>query len=447
MTKDGALTKIEIIGAGLAGCEAAWQLAIRGYKVTLVEMKPHKKSPAHSDNNFAELVCSNSLKANDVLIASGLLKEELRILGSLLIKTADENAVEAGNALAVNRIDFAKAVTDRIKSHPNIVCIEREQISLPDGVCIVATGPLTDGQLMNDINRVCGETMSFFDAASPIVTTESLDLSAAFYGSRYNKGTPDYINCPLTEEEYKIFWEALTTAETAKLHDFENINVFEGCMPVEVMAKRGFESLRFGPFKPVGLYDPSNGKRHYAVLQLRKENKQGTIYNLVGCQTNLTFPEQKKVFGLIPALRNAEFARYGVMHRNSYINSPKLLSNRLNLRARPDVYFAGQITGVEGYVESIATGLLAALNIDSSLTGKPYYNVTNHTMIGALAEYITDENIANFQPMNANFGLLGFVEHNRRDKKDKKQKSADLSLQLTREYMEGANGQNNGGHA
>lgn len=428
------LANITVVGAGLAGCEAAWQLAIRGHKVQLIDIKPAKKLAAFHDDNFAELVCSNSLKANDILIANGLLKEELRLLGSLLIKTADENAVAAGNALAVNRNHFAVKVTQAIKNHPNITCIIKEQTSIPDGICIISTGPLTEGELFISIGNLCGQPMHFFDAASPIVIENSIDFSAAFYGSRYNKGTPDYINCYLTQEEYLQFWQELVNAKTAQLHDFENSAVFEGCMPIEVMAKRGVDTLRFGPFKPVGLYDSNNGKRHYAVLQLRRENKEGTIFNLVGCQTNLLFSEQKRIFSLIKALKNAEFVRYGVMHRNSYINSPLVLNNSLQLKSNPNVYFAGQITGVEGYVESIAMGLVAALNIHGSICGKSPFPADNHTMTGALINYITDQSVTNFQPMNANFGIMGHIQHNVKDKKDKKLKLAERSISLIKEY-------------
>lgn len=421
-----------VIGAGLAGCETAWQLAERGIKVELYEIKPNKKTPAHHTDMYAELVCSNSFKAARINSAAGLLKEEMRRLGSLLMQCADSCAVPAGGALAVDRKLFSHMVTDKIKSHPNITVIEKEVESLPEsGVNVIATGPLTSEPLANDIKAKLGGALSFFDAAAPIVTAESIDMNSAFSASRYGKGDgDDYINCPMNKDEYELFHGELVAAERTPLHgvDVSNPKVYEGCMPIEVMAQRGSDTIRFGPMKPVGLTDPRTGHRPWAVLQLRKENSAGTMYNLVGFQTNLKFGEQKRVFGLIPALKNAEFVRYGVMHRNTFINSPKLLTNVFSLKDDPNTFFAGQMTGVEGYMESGASGLLAGINAANSILGKPPLVLPNYTMIGALAGYISDPTVENFQPMGANIGILPPLEEKIRDKQIKAQKYAERSL-------------------
>lgn len=425
---------VRVIGAGLAGCEAAWQLAQRGVQAELYEMKPNKKTPAHSTDIFAELVCSNSFKAARVNSAAGLLKEEMRRLGSLLTECADSCRVPAGGALAVDRELFSRAVTDKVKNHPNITVIEKELENIPnDGVNIIATGPLTSEPLASDIKERFGGALSFFDAAAPIVTAESIDMSSAFSASRYGKGDgDDYINCPMNKEEYEAFHSELVSAERTPLHgvDVADPKVYEGCMPIEVMARRGNDTIRFGPMKPVGLIDPRTGHRPWAVLQLRKENSDGTMYNLVGFQTNLKFGEQKRVFGLIPALKNAEFVRYGVMHRNTFINSPKLLNPTFSVRENPKLFFAGQITGVEGYMESGSSGLLAGINAANLILDKPPFILPDYTMIGALAKYISDETVKNFQPMGANIGILPPLETKIRDKQLKAQAHADRSLEF-----------------
>lgn len=391
---------INVIGGGLAGSEAAYQIAKRGIKVRLYEMKPIKFSPAHSSENLAEIVCSNSLKSNLLTNACGLLKEELRRLDSLLIKCADETAVPAGQALAVDREEFSKLVTKKIEENENIEIIKEEVTTIPDGITIIATGPLTSDALSSEIAKLTGEEKLFFyDAAAPIVTKESIDMNNAFTADRYGKGDSDYINCPMTKEEYELFYNELVNAEVTNKHEFEKGNLFEGCMPIEEMARRGSQTLTYGPLKPVGF-----DKKYYAVVQLRQDNKEGTLYNLVGFQTNLKFGEQKRVFSMIPALKNAEFVRYGVMHRNTYINAPKLLDNTFNLKGTK-IFFAGQISGVEGYVESIASGMVAAINAVQMIEGKEKIVFSEETMIGALSAYISTEN-KNFQPMNANFGIL-----------------------------------------
>lgn len=391
---------INVIGGGLAGSEAAYQIAKRGIKVKLYEMKPIKFSPAHSSENLAEIVCSNSLKSNLLTNACGLLKEELRRLDSLLIKCADETAVPAGQALAVDRDEFSKLVTKKIEENENIEIIKEEVTTIPDGITIIATGPLTSDALSSEIAKLTGEEKLFFyDAAAPIVTKESIDMNNAFTADRYGKGDSDYINCPMTKEEYELFYNELINAEVTNKHEFEKGNLFEGCMPIEEMARRGSQTLTYGPLKPVGF-----DKKYYAVVQLRQDNKEGTLYNLVGFQTNLKFGEQKRVFSMIPALKNAEFVRYGVMHRNTYINAPKLLDNTFNLKGTK-IFFAGQISGVEGYVESIASGMVAAINAVQMIEGKEKIVFSEETMIGALSAYISTEN-KNFQPMNANFGIL-----------------------------------------
>ena len=391
---------INVIGGGLAGSEAAYQIAKRGIKVKLYEMKPIKFSPAHSSENLAEIVCSNSLKSNLLTNACGLLKEELRRLDSLLIKCADETAVPAGQALAVDRDEFSKLVTKKIEENENIEIIKEEVTTIPDGITIIATGPLTSDALSSEIAKLTGEEKLFFyDAAAPIVTKESIDMNNAFTADRYGKGDSDYINCPMTKEEYELFYNELINAEVTNKHEFEEGNLFEGCMPIGEMARRGSQTLTYGPLKPVGF-----DKKYYAVVQLRQDNKEGTLYNLVGFQTNLKFGEQKRVFSMIPALKNAEFVRYGAMHRNTYINAPKLLDNTFNLKGTK-IFFAGQISGVEGYVESIASGMVAAINAVQMIEEKEKIIFSEETMIGALSAYISTEN-KNFQPMNANFGIL-----------------------------------------
>lgn len=401
--------KVKVIGAGLAGSEAAWQLAQRGIDVILYEMKPEKYSPAHSSAFFAELVCSNSLKADRLENACGLLKEEMRRFNSIIIEAADFARVPAGGALAVDRDIFSEYITDKIKSHPKIQ-IKCEEVGVinTDEPTIIATGPLTSELLTKEISKLTGEDyMYFYDAAAPVVTAESIDNDKVFKAARYDRGTADYINCPMTKEEYERFYEALVNAETAPLKEFENQKVFEGCMPVEVMAKRGKETLTFGPLKPVGLLNPKTGKDDsYAVVQLRQDNKNATLYNLVGFQTNLKFGEQKRVFSMIPGLENAEFVRYGVMHRNTFINSPKLLNKYYQMRKYKNIFFAGQITGVEGYVESASSGLLAGVNMAMMLKGKQMSEPSSKTSIGALPIYISDESITKFQPMNSNFGII-----------------------------------------
>ncbi|NLD49813.1 MAG: methylenetetrahydrofolate--tRNA-(uracil(54)-C(5))-methyltransferase (FADH(2)-oxidizing) TrmFO, partial [Clostridiaceae bacterium] len=389
---------ISVIGAGLAGCEAAWQIAERGIKVHLYEMKPRSFSPAHHLNTFAELVCSNSLRSDQLENAVGLLKEEMRLLDSLIMKCADKTRVPAGGALAVDRTEFSRLVTDYIKDHPNIKIINEEVENVPEsGIVVVASGPLTSEKLSQNIMKLIGENyLHFFDAAAPIVSYDSINMNRAFKAARYNRGTEDYINCPMDKQEYENFWKELVGAELAEVKDFEKEIVFEGCMPVETMARRGIDTLCFGPLKPVGLIDPVTGKEAHAVVQLRQDNSEGTLFNMVGFQTRLKWPEQKRVFSLIPGLENAEFVRYGVMHRNTFLNSPKLLSAAYRLRNKPDIFFAGQITGVEGYVESSSSGLVAGINAAMSLMGKSEVIFPGNTAIGALCRYISDTNIKNF---------------------------------------------------
>lgn len=423
--------KAKVIGAGLAGCEAAWQLANSGIEVTLYEMKPKKYTPAHHYSGFAELVCSNSLKASRLESAAGLLKAEMEILGSVTVSSAKENAVEAGGALAVDREKFSDSVTAKIKNHPLIKIVEEELTEIPDGNVIIATGPLTSDALAESISKICGNGLSFFDAAAPIVTYESLDKQLVFFASRYGRGDADYINCPMNKEEYTEFYNALIAAESAELKEFdkENFRVYEGCMPIEVLAKRGEDTMRFGPLKPVGLTDPRTGKRPYAVVQLRKENKEGTLYNLVGFQTNLKFAEQKRVFSKITGLQNAEFMRYGVMHRNTFINSPKLLNSHFQMLENENIYFAGQITGVEGYMESAASGIIAGISLARKLNGLEQINLPVDTMTGALSAYISDSyNSENFQPMGANMGILPELSVRIKDKKEKYGAYAERAL-------------------
>jgi len=408
-----SMPRINIYGAGLAGCEAAWQAAQRGVKVRLFEMKPHKMTPAHHSDGFAELVCSNSLRSDCVSNAVGLLKEEMRRFDSLIMQAADATRVPAGSALAVDRTKFSQYITDCIRNHPNIEVIEEEVSDLEEGiVTVIATGPLTSDAMAQFITGElgCGK-LHFFDAAAPIVDAATINMDVAFLASRYDKGDADYINCPMNKEQYDAFWQALTTAEEAALKEFDkesqkNVKVFEGCMPVEVMAKRGYDTLRYGPLKPVGLIDPRVGEEFYAVVQLRKENREGTMFNLVGFQTHLTFPEQRRVFRMIPGLENAEFLRYGVMHRNTYLNSPGLLDNTYVMNTRPDVFFAGQMTGVEGYVESAGSGLLAGINAAYRALEKDKLILPAETMLGAMADYVSRGGVGDFAPMNANFGIV-----------------------------------------
>ena len=424
--------EVTVVGAGLAGCEAAWQLAQRGIHVTLCEMKPQKMTPAHHCADFAELVCSNSLRGDRLENAVGLLKEELRRLGSLILQCAEANRVEAGGALAVDRYGFSGMVTEKIRSHPEITVVEGEITEMPAPPVIIATGPLTSDAMSAAIARYFGdaEYMSFFDAAAPLVSFESIDMEKAWFASRYDRGEADYINCALEREEYAAFVEALAAAEEAEVHGFEDTKIFEGCMPVEVMARRGFDTLRYGPLKPVGLKDPKTGKEPYAVVQLRRDNAEGSVYNLVGFQTHLKFPEQKRVFSMIPALRNAEFVRYGVMHRNTFLCSPKLLDRYYADRREPLTAFAGQMTGVEGYVESTASGYLAAVSMAAKLQGRPLPDFPRETAIGALAAYISDESVVHFQPMNVNFGIMPPLGYRVKGKANKNLAIAQRSLAI-----------------
>lgn len=434
--------KINVIGAGLAGCEAAWQAARMGIKVDLYEMKPNKKSPAHSSDGFAELVCSNSFRAAAVTNAVGLLKEELRILGSLIMEAADATSVDAGGALAVDREKFSSFVTEKINSCENINVIHGEVTDIPENeVTVVATGPLTSDAFAETLFGKLGlGTLHFFDAAAPIVDASSVNYDTAFFASRYGKGEASYLNCPMTKEEYDLFYNALINAEVAELKQFDkdeqnkNPKVFEGCMPVEVMASRGYETLLFGPMKPVGLIDPRTGKEPFACVQLRKENNAGTMFNIVGFQTHLTFGEQKKVFGLIPGLENATFLRYGVMHRNTFIDSPRLLDSHYSLKSDPNVYFAGQMTGVEGYIESCSSGFLAGLNAARKALGVEETDFPDITAIGALSHYVSDTSVVNFQPMNVNFGIIAPPEQRiKGGKAAKNQYLADRSLEKIKE--------------
>ena len=417
---------IKVIGAGLAGCEAAWQLAQRGFSVALYEMKPSAMTPAHHSPDFAELVCSNSFRGDRLENAVGLLKEELRRAGSLILTCAEATRVEAGGCLAVDRYGFSGLVTEKIRNHPNITVYSGEVTEVPAPPVIIATGPLTSDALSNAITAYFGqgEYLNFFDAAAPLVTAESIDMTKAWFASRYDRGTPDYINCALPEEVYRQFVQELVSAEEAPVHGFEDKLVFEGCMPVEVMARRGLDTLRYGPLKPVGLADPATGREPYAVVQLRKDNAAGTVYNMVGFQTHLRFGEQKRVFSMIPALKNAEFVRYGVMHRNTYLDSPRLLDRYYRLRGRENVMFAGQITGVEGYVESTASGFVAAVELARRLLGQRPVDFPQETALGALALYVSNETVGAFQPMNVNFGIIPPLDHR---VKGKRNKNAELS--------------------
>ena len=430
--------EVSVIGAGLAGSECAWQLAQRGIQVTLYEMKPEKRTPAHHTDAFAELCCSNSLRGAGLENAVGLLKEELRRLGSLILSCADEMRVEAGGALAVDRHGFADLVTERIRSHPNITVVPGEVTAIPEGEVVVASGPLTSDALAETLETILGEGcgLHFYDAAAPLVSAASVDMESAWFGSRYDKGTADYVNCPMTEEEYAAFWEALTTAQEAEVHGFEDSQVFEGCMPVEVMARRGRDTLRYGPLKPRGLKDPKTGREPYAVVQLRRDNAQGSIYNLVGFQTHLRFPEQKRVFSMIPALHDAEYLRYGVMHRNTFLDSPRYLNRYYQLKSEPRIVFAGQMTGVEGYVESAASGFLAGIELARRLRGMAPVDFPQETAIGALGLYVSNESIGNFQPMNVNFGIIPPLDHRVKGKRNKNAELSARSLAIIEERKE-----------
>lgn len=431
------MKKVTVLGAGLAGCECAWQLAKRGIEVRLFEMKPNKMTPAHSSEYFAELVCSNSLRSDELTNAVGLLKAEMRKMGSLIMESADANRVAAGGALAVDREGFSRYITDKIKSCTNIELVSEEATDFPEGELVVATGPLTSDALAEKLEKLCNCTgLHFYDAVAPIVTLESVDMDSAFFASRYDKGTADYVNCPMNEEEYKAFVKELVSAKEAPVHGFDDGGVFEGCMPVEVMARRGEETLRFGPLKPVGLRDPRTGKDNYAVVQLRRDNADGTIYNLVGFQTHLTWGEQKRVFSMIPALKNAEFVRYGVMHRNTYLNSPQLLDRYYRLRSEPRISFAGQMTGVEGYVESAASGMLVGIETAARLLELEPVNFPQETAIGALGLYISGGSVGDFQPMNINFGIINPLGYRVKGKRNKNAEISARSLKIIDELME-----------
>ena len=432
------MQNVTVIGAGLAGCEAAWQLVQRGIPVTLREMKPAKRTPAHHSAGFAELVCSNSLRSDQLENAVGLLKEELRRCGSLILRCADETRVEAGGALAVDRVGFSEAVTKAIRSHPGITVVEGEVTDIPEGEVIVASGPLTSDALFAAISRLLpgGKYLNFYDAAAPIVTFDSVDMDHAFFASRYDRGTPDYINCPMTQEEYLAFWKELCAAQEAEVHGFEDSSVFEGCMPVEVMARRGEQTLCYGPLKPRGLRDPATGKEPYAVVQLRRDNADGTLYNIVGFQTHLKWGEQKRVFSMIPALHDAEYVRYGVMHRNTYLDSPRLLDRYYRVRGQERVAFAGQITGVEGYVESTASGFLAGVELAHRLLGQAPMDFPRETAIGALALYVSSESVGDFQPMNINFGIMPPLDHKVKGKRNKNAELSQRSLTLVDGLLE-----------
>ncbi|RZT22952.1 FADH(2)-oxidizing methylenetetrahydrofolate--tRNA-(uracil(54)-C(5))-methyltransferase TrmFO [Fictibacillus sp. BK138] len=427
---------VNVIGAGLAGSEAAWQIASRGIKVKLYEMRPVRQTPAHHTEKFAELVCSNSLRANTLTNAVGVLKEEMRKLNSVIISSADDCAVPAGGALAVDRHEFAGLVTERVKNHPNVEVITEEVTEIPDGPTIIATGPLTSDHLSKALNSLTGEEyLYFYDAAAPIIEVESINMDKVYLKSRYDKGEAAYLNCPMTEEEFDRFYEALITSETVPLKEFEKEIFFEGCMPVEVMAKRGKKTLLFGPMKPVGLEDPKTGKIPYAVVQLRQDNSAGTLYNIVGFQTHLKWGPQKELIQLIPGLENAEVVRYGVMHRNTFLNSPKLLKDTYQLKERDDLFFAGQMTGVEGYVESAASGLIAGINAAKLVKGEELAVFPRETAIGSMAYYITTANPDNFQPMNANFGLMPPLETRIKNKQERNMAIAERALETIQNFI------------
>ena len=425
------MEKVTVLGAGLAGSECAWQLAKRGVPVRLVEMKPAKMTPAHTSEYFAELVCSNSLRSDELTNAVGLLKEEMRRLGSLIMESADANRVAAGGALAVDREGFSRYITDRLKACENIELVSAEATEIPEGTVVIATGPLSSDAIAEKIAALCPESdLHFYDAVAPIVTLESVDMSSAFFASRYDKGTADYVNCPMDKDEYLAFVGELVRAKEAEVHGFDDAGVFEGCMPVEVMARRGVDTLRYGPLKPVGLIDPRTGRENYAVVQLRRDNAEGTIYNIVGFQTHLTWGEQKRVFSMIPALHDAEFVRYGVMHRNTYLNSPKLLDRYYRLRADERISFAGQMTGVEGYVESAASGMLVGIETAARVLGLESVDFPQETAIGALAEYISGGSVGDFQPMNINFGIITPLGYRVKGKRNKNAEISRRSLEI-----------------
>ena len=429
---------VTVLGAGLAGSECAWQLARRGVRVRLVEMKPNKMTPAHSSPLFAELVCSNSLRSDELSNAVGLLKAEMRKMGSLIMASADQNRVAAGGALAVDREGFSRTITEKLRSHPNVEIIEAEATEIPEGEVVIATGPLSSDAIAEKIAALCPDSdLHFYDAVAPIVTLDSVDMDSAFFASRYDKGTADYVNCPMDKEEYLAFVTELVSAKEAEIHGFDDGGVFEGCMPVEVMARRGVDTLRYGPLKPVGLKDPRTGKENYAVVQLRRDNADGTIYNMVGFQTHLTWGEQKRVFSMIPALRNAEFVRYGVMHRNTYLNSPRLLDRYYRLRSEPRISFAGQMTGVEGYVESAASGMLVGIETAARVLGLPPVDFPQETAIGALGLYISGGSVGDFQPMNINFGIITPLDHRVKGKRNKNAAISARSLEIIDRLIEG----------
>ena len=422
---------VTVLGAGLAGSECAWQLAKRGINVKLIEMKPVKMTPAHTSPNFAELVCSNSLRSDELTNAVGLLKAEMRAMGSLIMESADANKVAAGGALAVDREGFSKYITDKLKSLQNVEVVSAEATEIPEGEVVIATGPLSSDAIAEKIAALCPDSdLHFYDAVAPIVTLESVDMDSAFFASRYDKGTADYVNCPMDKDEYLAFVEELTHAKEAEVHGFDDGGVFEGCMPVEVMARRGVDTLRYGPLKPVGLIDPRTGRENYAVVQLRRDNADGTIYNIVGFQTHLTWGEQKRVFSMIPALRNGEFVRYGVMHRNTYLNSPKLLDRYYRLRSEPRISFAGQMTGVEGYVESAASGMLVGIETAARLMGLEPVDFPQETAIGALGLYISGGSVGDFQPMNINFGIITPLGYRVKGKRNKNAVISERSLEI-----------------
>ncbi len=431
------MDKVTVLGAGLAGSECAWQLARRGIPVRLVEMKPEKMSPAHKSPYFGELVCSNSLRSDELTNAVGLLKAEMRKMGSLIMESADANRVAAGGALAVDREGFAKYITDKLMAMPNVELVRAEADAIPEGEVVVATGPLSSDAIADVIAKLCPDSdLHFYDAVAPIITLESVDMENAFFASRYDKGTADYVNCPMTKEEYLAFVAELVSAKEAEVHGFDDAGVFEGCMPVEVMARRGVDTLRYGPLKPVGLVDPRTGQENYAVVQLRQDNADGTIYNMVGFQTHLTWGEQKRVFTMIPALKNAEFVRYGVMHRNTYLNSPQLLDRYYRLRSDPRISFAGQMTGVEGYVESSASGMLVGIETAARVLGLESVDFPQETAIGALGLYISGGSVGDFQPMNINFGIISPLDHRIKGKRNKNAAISERSLRIIDELME-----------
>ena len=432
-----SIKKVSIIGAGLAGCEATYQLAKRGIEVDLYDIKPNKFTPAHSNPNFAEIVCSNSLKSTDLATASGLLKKELEFFDSLILKTGYNNAVPAGNALAVDREKFAEEITRTIKNFKNVNFISKEVTSLPEGIVIIATGPLTTDNFSKNLKKLFNtDSLHFYDASSPIIEASSIDMSIAFVKDRYDKGSGDYINCPMTKEEYLAFYNELISANRVELKDFEKKEVFEGCMPIEIMAKRGPDSIRFGPLKPVGLDNPITKQKYYAVVQLRKEDNTNNLYNMVGFQTNLTFPEQKRVFSLIPGLNKANFVKYGVMHRNTYINAPMLLEKTFQLKQNKNVFIAGQLSGVEGYIESTMSGLLCGINAYRLINNQPLLDLSSNTMTGAIINYITTCESKRFQPMNANFGIISPLSEKERDDKIKKQKIVDRAIEEIKQVID-----------